>query len=725
MINIQKTTNGIITLSIDDRERETNTLNDRFLTHFETLVEEITRDDSIKGVVLTSSKNDFLLEHDLTSLSQMEDSLAIYRHMTKLQRSMEMLEAWGKPVVAAISGSIFGAGLEIALACHQRIMINHHSISLGLSSPKLGLIPGLGSIQRLSRLLGLRAATSLLMSPKIYHPDQAWEAGLVDALADTNTQMLEMAYAWIEQNPEVQQNWVRSVDEGPFNPKSKDTRAFFKSQSMRLYEQTRGFAIAQNKILERLHDGQLVPFTQACRNDALAFAELFSLLSSKNVIRTLYFGIEDCKNWAKHKSQDLSLQKRIGIIDPNISAKELILAFLHSGIEVVLKDQDITTGEAFKNQIAKSLQELVDLGKLNKEAKEFQLSLIEIFDDLEYLKSCDLIIDCIGSASASPEERAQLIEKIKKKNSPVATTALHSTLKELTIGLHAPQDWVGINFVSLTEGSDIIEIKKGPKSSGQCIKSCLKIIHEIDKVPIIINDQVDFFTDSLKSAYVNEALLSLSEGFDPHFIERAGLEAGMSISPLRLADIIGLERIFDTLNLIQRRKNLEKKENYENNAILKLLNQIKKISSKNDLRFYQATLDEGLQLSPAAMASSKAVTETAQNDPKVRSLLKDRLLYIQLTKSLELVEQRTLQSPIEADLSSILACHFPAHTGGVLSFIQYNGISATIDKYNQLESHFGERFCTPRILKQMASKKIDSPYELDQYFSLNRLEQGD
>jgi len=723
MINIQKAGQDIITLSIDDRERETNHLNERFLTHFETLVEEITRDNTIKGVVLTSSKKDFLLEHDLVTLSQMENSLSIYRYIIRLQKSIAMLEAWGKPVVAAISGSSYGAGLEIALACHHRIIINHHSISLGLSSPKLGLIPGLGTIQRLSKRLGLKEACSLLMKPEIYHPNQAWEVGLVDALADTKAQMLEMAHAWIEQNPEVGPYWQNSQTMEPLGLKISGEKRFLKEQSMRLYNETHGFSVAENRILERLHDGQFVSFSQACRGDALAFAELFSLPSSKNVIRTLYFGVQDCKTWARDKSTDLALQKRVAVIEPGVGAKELILALLGVGVAITIKEKDITSGEIFKNQIAKALQELVELDGLNKEAKDFQLTLIEVCDDLEHLKSCDLIVDCVGLKPENYHERTQLIDRVKKENAIVATTLLHSTLEEATIGLQSPQDWVALNIASLAHGSDTIEIKRSRKSSGIAIKSCLRMLHELDKIPIVINDQVDFFTDALTNVYIYEALLCLCEGLDPFFVERAALSAGMRVSPLKMADIIGFERILATLSLSQKETSLDKNENLEDKAIIQLLTTIKSQTtqalSKKDFTFYQ----DSWHLSQAVIEVAKLRIKAFDAPAKARGLIKQRLLYIQLTKALELIENKILQSPIEADVSSIRACQFPSHTGGILSFINFNGVHNTIEKYKELEACFGERFCPPRLLKQMASKKIDSVYELDQYFYSSRLEQ--
>ena len=68
---------------------------------------------------------------------------------------MDRLEAFPKPVVAAIHGSCLGGGLEVALACHYRVASTSSKTQLGLPEVQLGLLPGAGGTQRLPRLIGL------------------------------------------------------------------------------------------------------------------------------------------------------------------------------------------------------------------------------------------------------------------------------------------------------------------------------------------------------------------------------------------------------------------------------------------------------------------------------------------------------------------------------------------------------------------------------------------
>jgi 3-hydroxyacyl-CoA dehydrogenase/enoyl-CoA hydratase/3-hydroxybutyryl-CoA epimerase len=725
MINILKTDQDIITLSIDDREQETNVLNERFITHFETLVEEITRDDSVKGLIITSSKKDFLLDHDLTAISQMENTLSIFEYISKLQSSLDMLEQWGKPVVAAISGPAHGAGLEVALACHYRVVINHHTVSLKLNSDHSGLIPSLGTIQRLTRSLGIAEATQLLLNPLTYNPQQAWEIGLIDALADTNTLMLEMACAWIEQNPSPSPRWAFDNSQDPNNPKKPTGKKFFRSQSDQLFSITMGLNPAKSRILERVYDGAYTAFQHACRADAESFANLFKEPMSKNRINVLHFGIEDCKKWAKQKSKGVSAHSKIAIINPSKIASQLVMAIINTGIEVSVTCDDITTGEAFKNLIAKSLQERVESGHITKDSKDFKLSQLEVFDTLENLKGCSLVIKCDSQRDGLIESLQRIEEKINEDTPLLIITDLSSKIEDISLQASNPQNWLGINFSNLNSTSDIIELKRGPKTSGSSIVKSLKLIHDIGKTPIVLNDQRGSFSLSLKMAYIHESLICLSEGVDPYAIERSTLKTGMTSSPFQLMSEIGQEELLGSLLEIQRAHTVRPDETYSIDALEHIIRffklKLESNKSKADL-FYERKPNGEIQFSSP---SFDGLIQDQLKIEEAKRLLPERLLLIQVSKALSLIEQKAIQSPIEADLASILTAHFPAYSGGILSYIQFHGAKNLIEKYEKLESNYGKRFRVPKILKQLDSRGLSSIYEIDQYFYSNRIEQED
>ena len=76
---------------------------------------------------------------------------------------LRRLETLGKPVVAAINGAALGGGLEIALACHHRIVVDDPKVQLGFPEVKLGLLPGAGGVVRTVRMFGIADALMQLL----------------------------------------------------------------------------------------------------------------------------------------------------------------------------------------------------------------------------------------------------------------------------------------------------------------------------------------------------------------------------------------------------------------------------------------------------------------------------------------------------------------------------------------------------------------------------------
>src|SRR5207244_3957222 len=89
-----------------------------------------------------------------------------------------------QPTVAAINGHALGGGLELALACDFRFLARTEGALLGLPEVRLGLLPGAGGTQRLTRIIGPGRATELIMKGLQLSPEQAAEAGIVHFLVE-------------------------------------------------------------------------------------------------------------------------------------------------------------------------------------------------------------------------------------------------------------------------------------------------------------------------------------------------------------------------------------------------------------------------------------------------------------------------------------------------------------------------------------------------------------
>src|SRR6186713_3303317 len=178
-IQFQIHEDGIAVLTIDAPRRATNVLDEAFMAAFERALARLESDRELEGVILTSGKRDFLVGADIERLAQIREAREAFELAQALKAQLRRLEQLGRPVVAALNGSALGGGLELALACHHRVLLDAPHVKLGLPEVKLGLLPGGGGTQRLPRLIGTQAAAPLLLEGKELGATEARRLGVV------------------------------------------------------------------------------------------------------------------------------------------------------------------------------------------------------------------------------------------------------------------------------------------------------------------------------------------------------------------------------------------------------------------------------------------------------------------------------------------------------------------------------------------------------------------
>jgi enoyl-CoA hydratase/carnithine racemase len=132
-------------------------------------------------LVLTGNKKFFSAGADLAEISALYSTEA-YKFSQMGQKLMDGIENFPAPVVAAVNGYCMGGGLDLALACHQRIASPHAIV--GHRGAALGLVTGWGRTQRLPRLVGKSKALEMFVAAEKIHAREALRIGLVNGVAE-------------------------------------------------------------------------------------------------------------------------------------------------------------------------------------------------------------------------------------------------------------------------------------------------------------------------------------------------------------------------------------------------------------------------------------------------------------------------------------------------------------------------------------------------------------
>jgi len=214
-----------------NRPDKLNAINSVMLQELSEALDTIEEDANTRCVIITGKgEKAFSAGADLTELRKLTPETAAEFSM-KGQQVFTKLEAFSKPVVAAINGYALGGGLELALACDFRIAAD--SAELGCPEIKLGLIPAWGGTQRLPRTVGATEAKRLIMLGDRVKADEALMMGLVDKVVpqkDLEDETRALTKRLCERSPAALKHAkraVNSVTKACFDSGLKKERDFF------------------------------------------------------------------------------------------------------------------------------------------------------------------------------------------------------------------------------------------------------------------------------------------------------------------------------------------------------------------------------------------------------------------------------------------------------------------------------------------------------------------
>jgi enoyl-CoA hydratase len=145
--------------------------------------------DTLRAIIVTGTGKIFSPGVDPAEISQLKSAAEGKEAASAGQEILNQVERSRKPVIAAINGLCLGGGLELAMACHLRFCSDR--ARLGLPEITLGLIPGLGGTQRLSRLVGIPRALDLILTGDTIKAEEAREIGLVDRVVPADEVLKE------------------------------------------------------------------------------------------------------------------------------------------------------------------------------------------------------------------------------------------------------------------------------------------------------------------------------------------------------------------------------------------------------------------------------------------------------------------------------------------------------------------------------------------------------
>ncbi|QXI19090.1 3-hydroxyacyl-CoA dehydrogenase NAD-binding domain-containing protein [Pseudomonas hamedanensis] len=705
-IRYEKGQDGIVVLTIDLPGQSANTMNAVYREAMAASVARLlTEKDSLVGVIITSAKKTFFAGGDLNELIKVgkPQAKAFYDMVLALKGQLRTLETLGKPVVAAINGAALGGGWEICLACHHRVALDDASVQLGLPEVTLGLLPGGGGVVRMVRLLGIEKALPYLLEGKKIRPQQALQAGLIDALATDRDDLLAKARAWIVANPAAVQRWdvkgYQIPGGTPSNPKVAQMLAIAPSI---LRAKTQGTLPAPEKILCAAVEGAQVDFDTAHLIETRYFTELTTGQIAKNLIGTFWFQLNEInaggsrpQGFAPHKTQ------KVGVLGAGMMGAGIAFVSASAGISVVLKDINLAAADKGKAHSAALLDKKVARGQMTVAQRDEVLARIHTTEDDADLAGCDLVIEAVFEDRELKATVSAAAQKVVGGEAVIASNTSTLPITGLARAVPDQSKFIGLHFFSPVEKMPLVEIIKGAQTSDATLARGFDFVLQIRKTPIVVNDSRGFFTSRVFGTFTNEGIAMLGEGVSAPMIETEARKAGMPVGPLAISDEVSLSLMSHIRTQTAKDLQAEGKPLIEHPAfavIDLLLNEYKRPGKAAGAGFYDYPVGAQKHLWPELKSRfEKADGQISSQD------VRDRLLFIQAIETVRCVEEGVLTSTADANVGSIFGIGFAAWTGGALQFINQYGVKDFVARAQYLAEQYGERFAPPALLLDKAA----------------------
>ncbi len=699
MFRFEKNRNQIGTLTLDMKDRSANVINGEFIQEFQQTVKKIFADSELKGLIITSAKNDFVAGGDLEFIQAMKTVEEGTKSLSVLHESFRFLETQGKPVVAAINGTALGGGLELALACHYRICLREKKLQLGLPEVTLGLLPGGGGTQRLPRLIGIQPAIEILTQGNKFDPEKGLKIGVVNELVDTPQALMEAADKWILQNPQAKQPWDMEKYKVPGGAvQSPGAYMVFAASNAMAREKTHNNYPAPQAILSCVYEGLQVPFEAGLKIEIRQFIHLATGVVAKNMIRTLFFGIQQCNKGA-NRPKDIGPMpvQKVGVLGAGMMGAAIAYVSAQAGINVVLKDVSQEAAEKGKAYSTKLCDGLIEKRRMTAEQKEKLLALIQPTTDPTAVSDCDLVIETVIEDRKIKARVTQESEEVMAPKAIMASNTSTLPITGLAEASRRPENLIGLHFFSPVDKMPLVEIILGEKTGKEAIAKCMDYVQQIKKTPIVVSDGRGFYTSRVFTTYIAEGISLLKEGVDPVLIENAGELAGMPVGPLAVADEVSIDLMYHIMKQTAEDIGLEKIDRTCFDVSKQFVEDLKRLGRKSGAGFYEYPAQGKKHLWPKL----RELFPLMKTQPTVESV-RDRLLAIQALESWRCFEEKILHSVRDADVGSILGWGFPAYTGGTLSYIDMVGVRAFTERCQELAQKYGARFAPPPELLKKA-----------------------
>ena len=659
---IETDNDGIVWLCIDKGNSSANVLSGPVLTELANIIAPY-EDDPPRGLVIYSGKsNGFVMGADINEFTQIDSVEQAYELIRLGQQVLDRLEALRCPTVAAINGFSLGGGLELAMACDYRLVLQNKKPILGLPEVQLGLHPGFGGTVRAVQIMGVRAAMQLMLTGKPITAAKAIRQRLIDRIAAPD-------------------NWRQAAKELIASRKPKASASFL-DRIMNL-SPVRPFVVSM--LLKQLRsrarkEHYPAPFAivdlwarhgasprSGYDAEAKSMAELLNGETSRNLVR-VFFLQNRLKSQGSKPQQKIS---RVHVVGAGVMGGDIAAWCALKGMNVTLQDR----GTEFIAPALERSKKLFEKKIRNPDDREATIARLKSDVDGLGIADADLIIEAIFEDLEAKQELYKKTEPSMKPGAILATNTSSIRLEELRTNLHQPERFIGLHFFNPVSQLPLVEVIKCEDTDQDVLDIGFAFVKSIGKFPLECTSSPGFVVNRVLAPYMAEAMHLAESGISLAEIDKAAEEFGMPMGPVELVDSVGIDVALNVSKVLGKAFDRPVPDRLvamvENNQL----------GRKSSQGFYR-------------WEHGKAVKD-GDTDTEELALpmdLQDRLMLPMVNEAVACLHEGVVSDPDLLDAGVIFGTGFAPFRGGPLKYARDRGTTEIQRVLTELAEKYGDRF---------------------------------
>lgn len=712
---VETDADGIALVTWDMPGKSMNVFTEEVMNELDAIIDATVADSAVKGVVITSGKSSFSGGADLSMIKSMftlyqqekaanPDGAAqkLFDLVGRMTGLFRKLETCGRPWVSAINGTCMGGALEMSLACHGRVASNTKSVKIALPEVKVGIFPGAGGTQRISRLTDAQSALQMMTTGQSLNASRAKAMNLVHQVVEPD-QLIPAAKQMIKDGLKPVAPWdekgFKVPGGGIWTPAAAQ---LWPAAPAILRRETSGNYPGALAILKCVYEGLQVPFDTALKIEQRYFTQVLQTTEAFSMIRSLFISMQELNKGARRPAGVPKMElKKVGVVGAGFMGASIAYVTAAAGFEVVLIDRDIEAATKGRGVGEGLVKDSVGKGRLTQEEGAALLARLTPSADYADLKDADLVIEAVFEDRAVKKAVIEQVEAVIPETTIFASNTSTLPITGLAESSKRPEQFIGVHFFSPVEKMMLTEVILGKNTGDRALAVALDYVAAIKKTPIVVNDVRGFFVNRCVFRYIHEAYDMLIEGVPAAMIENAAKMAGMPVGPLSLNDEVAIDLSQKILKATVADLGPKAVDERHLALINKLVDELDRRGRKNGKGFYEYPAKPAKKF---LWPELKTLYPQKPADEIDVNTLKQRFLVTIALEAARTMEEGIVTDPREADVGSILGFGFAPYTGGALSYIDGMGTKAFVELAEKLASSYGDHFKPTPLLKDMAAK---------------------